>query len=132
MSTPVFIDTANAAEMLQLSPDAMLDLIRSRKLRTFGGHTSNPFVRRADIQSLVAELGVAPPAETTRKIKSASSRVQTRLTADARWTDVTESDIADWASRADPQRRLAARTAARMALEKLSVVLQVLDEAEAR
>jgi hypothetical protein len=61
-------------------------------------------------------------------VKSPSARVQQRITADARWGDVSEEDIRDWASRADDARLHAARKAARTAIERLSFLLQVVDE----
>lgn len=129
MVAPVFIDAAGAAELLHLPIDAVLDLIREGRLRTFGGKAANPFVRSADVAVLAAELGVsAAEAAAPKRIKSASARVQTRLTADARWADVTESDIRDWARRTDPARRRAAKTAAGTAIERLRTVLQALEE----
>lgn len=128
MSIPVFIDAAYAAEMLHISQDAVLDLIETRKLRTYGGSRQNPFVRSADISALVVEIGQVEEEDAApRRVKSASAKVQTRLTADARWSDITEDDVYDWARRAEPARRQAAIKAARTAIDRLALVLQALD-----
>jgi hypothetical protein len=128
VSTPVFIDTAYAADMLHLSVDAVLDLVRAGKLRPYGGRAPNYFFRSADVASLVPELGVPPEAEAPRRVKSASARVQARITADARWAEIGEDDIRDWAVRADPARRQAARKAAVTAKDRLEIVLRLLNE----
>ncbi len=129
MVAPVFIDAAGAAEMLRMPLDAVLDLIHEGRLRTFGGKAANPFVRSADVAALAAELGVGTAEATEpKRVKSASARVQTRLTADARWAEVSESDIRDWARRTDAARRRAGKTAATTAIDRLQAVLRALDE----
>lgn len=131
MVAPVFIDAAGAAEILHLPLESVLDLIAEGKLRSFGGKASNPFVRSADVALLVNELGVEALASVSepKRVKSGTARVQTRLTADARWADVTENDIRDWVRRADGTRRRAGKTAAATAIQRLQLLLQVLDEA---
>lgn len=129
MSTPLerfaFIDSVIAAEILRVSQDAVLDWIASGKLKAYGGKPSNPFLRSADIAALIQELGVSVD-EPPRRIKSASAKVQQRLTADSRWSDITVEEIRDWATRADPARKAAARTAAATAIERLQAVIEVL------
>lgn len=129
MSSPVFVDAAYAAEMLHMPIESVLDLIKNRRIKTFGGHASNPFVRSADILSLVREVGVPDQSDVApRKAKSSTARVQARLTADARWADITDADIELWAVRADASRKQAARTAVNTAIVRLRHVLQTLDE----
>ncbi len=131
MSNPAirfpFIDSVHAAEILHVSQDAVLDWIAAGKLRPFGGKATNPFLRSVDVQALREELGVSDE-EAPKRMKSASARVQQRLTADARWSEISDDEIGDWATRADNARRQAARTAAREARDKLATVLRVLDE----
>jgi hypothetical protein len=128
MSTPVFIDAVHAAEMLRISQDAVLDLVTEGKLRTYGGKASNPFLRSAEVVALVGELAPAEDEVQPRRVKSASARVRQRLTADSRWSEITEDDMRDWASRSDPTARQAARKAAVTARERLQILLQILDE----
>lgn len=131
MSTPLtrfaFIDAVHAAELLRVSTERVLDWIAAGKLKAYGGKPSNPFLRSADVAALIDELGVAEDTPV-RRTKSASAKVQARLTADARWGDVSEDDIKEWAARADPARRQAARTAAMTARDRLETVLRALDE----
>src|SRR5579872_3541326 len=122
-----FIDSVLAAEFLHVSQDTVLDWISEGRLRAFGGKPSNPFLRSADVAAMASELGISP-GEPARRIKSASARVQARLTADARWSDVSDDDIRDWARRADAARRQAARAAALAARQRLEMVLRALDE----
>jgi hypothetical protein len=128
MTMPAFIDAVHAAELLRVSQDAVLDLVKEGKLHPFGGRAGNPFLRSAEVMALASQLGVDEAGPQPRRVKSASARVRTRLTADARWADVTEDDIRDWAARTDAAGKQAARKAARTARERLETVLRVLDE----
>lgn len=131
MSTPAppFIDAAYAADMLHIPLDTILDWIATGTLTPYGGRAGNPFLRSRDVLMVAEQLGLGQQeTESPKRVKSASARVQQRLTAAARWTDVSEDDIRDWAARADDARRAAARKAASMALLRLQMVLRVLDE----
>lgn len=130
MATPTFIDAAYAADTLHVSLDTILDLIQQGRLRTYGGRVSNPFLRSAEVSALAAELGLGTSQtdDTPRRVKSPSARVQQRITADARWGDVSESDVRDWAGRADRTRLEAARKAAGIAIDRLQLLLKVLDD----
>jgi len=131
VSTPPFIDVSYAADTLHISPDVILDWVASGKLKTYGGRSSNPFVRSGEVHALAAELGALPADdEPPKRMKSASGRVQTRLTADAKWGDISDQDIVDWASRTEPVRRKAARTAASAARDRLDFLLKTLDGTE--
>lgn len=131
MSTPIerfaFVDSVHAAEYLHTTQDAVLDMIAAGRLRSFGGKPSNPFVRSADVSALASELGITNDEEPKRT-KSPVARVQTRLTADARWADVGESDIREWVKRADDARRAGARSAVIVARQRLDLLAQILDE----
>lgn len=132
MGTPPFVDAAHAAEMLHVTPETVLDLVRSGKLRRYGGRPDNPFLRSADVAALVDELGLPSEDEQPKRVKSASSRVQTRLTADSRWADIRDEEIQEWAERADVVRRQAARKSVLLAMDRLETVLRALDRLEAR
>jgi hypothetical protein len=122
-----FIDAVHAAEILHVSQDTIVDWVATGKLKAYGGKPGNPFLRSNDVAMLMRELGVQGE-ESPRRVKSATARVQQRLTADARWSDVGDEEISEWARRADPPRRQAARTAAATAIQRLERVLLVLDE----
>lgn len=122
-----FIDSVHAAEILHVTQDQVLDWISDGRLRTFGGKTSNPFVRSADVAVLLDELGVATD-EQPKRSKSGFARVQARLTADAKWSEISDEDISEWANRAESVRRQAARRAAERARERLEHVLRQLAE----
>ncbi len=130
MVTPTFIDAAYAADSLHVPLDTILDLVRAGRLRTYGGRTSNPFLRSAEVTALAGELGLGDDteSETPRRVKSPSARVQQRITADSRWGDVSEADIRDWVERADDTRLQAARKAAQLATGRLSFLLAALEE----
>ncbi len=131
MVAPVFIDAAGAADILRLPLDSVLDLIAEGRLKTYGGKSANPFVRSAEVNVLAAELGVGGVVEeeAPRRMKSGSTRVQTRITADSRWSEITEDDIQDWMRRADTVKRQAAKTAATAAVDRLRTLLDMLNKA---
>ncbi|HEX6508198.1 MAG TPA: hypothetical protein VF221_11250 [Chloroflexota bacterium] len=133
MSSPVeqfaFVDSVHASEFLHVTQDTVLDWIAAGRLRAFGGKPSNPFLRSADVVALAQELGVQED-EGPRRTKSPSSKVQTRLTADARWADVNHDDIREWTARADDVRRAAARKAVEVARSRLDLLLAELDAVE--
>lgn len=128
MNIPPFIDAVFAADMLHVSKDTVIDLVREGKLRKVSGQDSNPFVRTSEVAALAEQMGAAAAEQPGRRIKSASAKVRARLTADARWADVSEAEIRDWAARLDPAARAAARTAVRTTVARLSMLLQVLDD----
>ena len=133
MSTPIerfaFVDSVHAAEYLHTTQDSVLDMIAAGRLRPFGGKPSNPFVRSADVIALAAELGIES-VEEPKRTKSPTARVQTRLTADARWADVGEDDMREWARRADDARRAGARSAVAVARQRLDLLARILDEGD--
>ncbi|HEY8686388.1 MAG TPA: hypothetical protein VIO57_12345 [Chloroflexota bacterium] len=134
MSTAIerfaFVDSVHAAEFLHVTQDAVLDMIAGGRLNTFGGKPSNPFLRSSDVAALAKELGVSAE-EAPKRMKSPTARVQTRLTADARWADIGEADLSDWVARADDARRSGARAAAQVARQRLERLIQLLDERQA-
>ncbi|HCG00314.1 MAG TPA: hypothetical protein DEV93_07185 [Chloroflexi bacterium] len=134
MSSPLarfaFVDSVHAAEVLHVTQDAVLDWIDAGKLKAYGGKPTNPFLRSSDVAALASELGVSDD-EPPKRSKSASAKVQQRVTADARWSDVSIDEIRDWARRADSARRQAARTAALTARQRLDDLLSILEELSA-
>jgi hypothetical protein len=124
-----FVDSVHAAEFLHLTQEAVLDLIAGGRLSPFGGKPSNPFLRSADVAALAEELGVSED-EAPKRTKSPTARVQTRLTADARWADIGEGDLREWVTRADDARRSGARAAAQVARQRLELLIQIVDEHE--
>jgi hypothetical protein len=122
-----FVDSVHAAEFLHLTQDEVLDLIATGRLKTFGGKTSNPFLRSADVAALAEELGV-PEDDAPKRSKSPTARVQTRLTADARWADIGDADLREWVARTDRARQSGARAAAQVARQRLDRLIQLIDE----
>jgi hypothetical protein len=133
MTTPLqnfaFVDSVIAAEALQVTQDTVLDWVREGKLKAYGGKPANPFFRSADVATLLQELGV-PEDMPAKRTKSPSARVQARITADARWSDISVADIEDWVRRADSSRRHAARSAALTARQRLDKLVEALEALE--
>lgn len=131
MSSPLtrfaFIDSVHAAEILQVTQETILDWIGEGKLTAYGGKPTNPFLRSGDVANLAESLGVAGD-EPPKRMKSVTAKVQQRITADARWSDISLDEIREWAKRADKARRQAARSAALTARQRLENLLSILEE----
>jgi hypothetical protein len=125
-----FIDSVHASEVLHVTQDTVLDWIAEGKLKAYGGKPTNPFLRSGDVATLAAQLGV-PTDEPPKRSKSASAKVQQRVTSDSRWSEVSIDEIRDWARRADSARRQAAKTAALAARQRLDNLLSILEEMSA-
>lgn len=132
LSRFAFVDATVAAEALHVSPDTVLDWIKEGRLKTYGGRPSNPFLRSRDVAELAQSLGLPADAEPARRTRSASARVQTRLTADSRWSEIGEQELREWASRVDAARRQAARVVIAGAGQRLDMLARILDEIEGR
>lgn len=126
MSVPPFIDAVHAAELLRVPVEQVVDWVTDGRLTGFGGRPGNPFLRSAQVAALAEELGVRAE-EAPRRTRSASARVQQRLTADARWADLSDGDLEDWVRRADPVKRAAAVKVVHEAQERLERLLALLD-----
>jgi hypothetical protein len=122
-----FIDATHAAEILHATQDKVVDWVAEGRLRSYGGKPNNPFLKSTDVAELAQELGLEE-SDAPRRTKSASAKVQARLTADSRWSDISNEDIEDWARRADQARRQAAKTAASEAIGRLESLLNALDK----
>jgi hypothetical protein len=131
MSSPLtrfaFIDSVHAAEILHVTQETVLDWIGEGKLTAYGGKPTNPFLRSGDVGNLAESLGVAAD-EPPKRTKSVTAKVQQRITADARWSDISIEEIREWATRADKARRQAARSAALTARQRLENLLAILEE----
>lgn len=124
-----FIDTAFAAEMMGVPQSQILEWIAEGKLKSYGGKERNPFIRSADVEMLASELGrTLSTKKESRAAQNPVRRIQLRLRADARWNEVSETDIAEWARETDLSSRAAAAKVARAAIERLSALLAAVNE----
>jgi hypothetical protein len=125
-----FIDATQAAELVGVPRSEVLDWIAQGRLASFGGKVQNPFVRRADLERLARDVGLTLHDEVPRgsRSKNPSRRVQLRITADARWSEVAPEDIEAWARELETVERIAARRVAETALARLQHVLDRLGE----
>lgn len=131
VAIPPFIDSAHAAELLHISPEAVLDLISEGKLTAYAGPPAKPFLRSRDVMALVDESGSTESAPVTgKRAKSGYARVQARLTADARWSDIGPGDVEAWLKRSDSSQRLAAKKVALETIARLKELNRMLEGGE--
>jgi hypothetical protein len=126
-----FIDAAMAAEMMGIPQSEVLEWIEQGRLQRYGGKERNPFVRTTDVERVASELGrTLEQRKQTRSSQSPERRVQLRLRADSRWSDVASNDVAEWFKASDPASRAAGAKVARLAIERLNLLVALVDESE--
>jgi hypothetical protein len=102
-----FIDDSEALRRLGIDRKTLEQLIREKRLRTYGGVGKDAFFKAGDVEALYAELHpataspepAAAPAETKKAgppRNDPAMRVHVRLQADLKWFDISDDDIAAW------------------------------------
>jgi hypothetical protein len=133
-----FMDATEAAANLRTDRVTVLKYIQEGKLRTYGGRPNNPFVRTEDVERLAkelfpeGELEVGPPPDPTVVHRTDPVRkLKLRIQQDAKWVEVDEAAMRAWALELDPISYNRMRQVAHDAIERLQLVIKVLDETEA-
>jgi len=131
-----YMDATEAAANLRTDRPTVLQYIKEGKLRTFGGRPNNPFVRTEDVQRLVQELlpasDVSAPLIDPKTVhrNDPVRKLKLRIQQDAKWPEVDETAIRAWALELDRISYNRMRQVARDAIERLQMVINVLDETE--
>ena len=129
-----FMDTMEAAAILKTDRLAVLKYIEEGRLRTFGGKPGNPFLRTEEVEKLAAELQPDPVGPTldpkTVHRNDPVRKLKLRMQQDAKWPEVGEAAMRVWASELDLVSFNRMRQTAREAIERLQLIIQVLDETE--
>ncbi len=134
-----FMDATEAAANLRTDRVSVLNYIKEGKLRTYGGRPNNPFVRSEDVEKLAAELFPpevleATPAPDPKVVhrNDPVRKLKLRMQQDAKWPEIDEAAIRAWALEIDRIGYNRMRQTAREAIERLQLVIKVLDEIEAQ
>ena len=102
-----FIDDNEALRRLGVDRKTLEQLVKEKRLRTYGGVGKDAFFKANEVEALSAELHPAPetppqeaPPGEEKKAgpprHDPAMRVHLRLQADLKWFDISESDIAAW------------------------------------
>ncbi len=127
------MDTVEAAALLKSDRLAVLKYVEEGRLRTFGGKPGNPFLRTEDVEKLAAELQT--DQETTLDPKTVHRndpvrKLRLRLQQDAKWPEIDEAAMRAWAHELDLVSFNRMRQTARETIDRLQLLLKVLDDVE--
>jgi hypothetical protein len=129
-----FMDTVEAAALLNSDRLAVLKFVEEGRLRTFGGKPGNPFVRTEDVEKLAAELqpaqDTAPLDPKTIHRNDPVRKLRLRMQQDAKWPEIDEAAMRAWANELDLVSFNRQRQTARETIDQLQRLLKVLDEVE--
>ncbi|NWJ44398.1 MAG: hypothetical protein HXX08_00820 [Chloroflexi bacterium] len=131
---PAFMDAVEAAANLKTDRQTVLQYIQEGKLKSFGGKSGNPFVRTADVDALAAVLGILPtkeeepPDPRTVQKNDPVRKIKLRIQQDAKWNELSESDMRLWAKEIDPVTFVSMRKVATEAISKLESLIKIIDE----
>ena len=128
-----FMDTVEAAALLKSDRLAVLKYVEEGRLRTFGGKPGNPFLRSEDVLNLAAELQTDQDTAVDPKTIHRNDpvrKLRLRMQQDAKWPEVDEAAMRAWANELDLVSFNRMRQTARETIDRLQLLLTVLDEVE--
>jgi len=127
------MDTVEAAALLKSDRLAVLKYVEEGRLRTFGGKPGNPFLRSEDVLNLAAELHTDQDTAVDPKTIHRNDpvrKLRLRMQQDAKWPEVDEAAMRAWANELDLVSFNRMRQTARETIDRLQLLLTVLDEVE--
>ena len=127
-----FVDASFAAELLGVQTADVLSWIAEGKLQTFGGKERNPFVRTTQLEALAREMGkeLGEPAKKRRAADNPVRRVELRIRHDAKWSEITDTDLQAWLREQDPSSLAAAKRVVDTTTERLDRMRRLLGDQE--
>ena len=146
MSNPVgrfaFLDDSEVLRRLGVDRKTLEQLIKDRRLRTYGGVGKGAFFKAAEVEALYAELHPAPdisdaeevPVESDKPGKprhDPAMRVHLRLQADLKWFDTSDSDIDAWFRELRPDAYQRQRSTIQQVIRKLQHIVDLIDAGQA-
>lgn len=143
-----FVDAGEAVRRLKIDRLTLDQLVREGRIRAYRGVGKDSFFKTADIEALYKDLHpeAATPAAIddqksdsapaqplqigVRKKQDAQMRVYQRLLADAKWYDISEEDIREWARQLAPDGYERNKKNAQHVISRLQYLVSLLEEAE--
>jgi hypothetical protein len=129
-----FIDDSEALRRLGVDRKTLEQLIREKRLRTYGGIGKDAFFKAGDVETLAAELHPVtepPQSEETpaeeKKRHDPAMRVHLRLQADLKWFDLSDDDIATWFRELRPEGYQRQRSNIVEVMRKLQSIVDLID-----
>jgi excisionase family DNA binding protein len=157
MPTPggrfAFMDASEVARRLKIDRLTLDQWIRDGRIKAYRGVGKDSFFKTAEVESLYKELypetavaaAIAADEQGTstgpssqpmqlgvRKKQDAQMRVYQRLLADAKWYDISEADIREWARQLAPDGFERNKKNALHAIQKLQYAVNLIEEAQSK
>lgn len=157
MPTPggrfAFMDASEVARRLKIDRLTLDQWIRDGRIKAYRGVGKDSFFKTAEVEALYGELypetsvaaaiaadesesAAAPSSQPlqlgVRKKQDAQMRVYQRLLADAKWYDVSESEIREWARQLAPDGYDRNKKNALHAIQKLQYAVSLIEEAQSK
>lgn len=150
MPTPggrfAFMDAGEVTRRLKIDRLTLDQWIRDGRIKAYRGVGKDSFFKTAEIEALYKELhpevevtdesaNVAAPTGQpmqlgVRKKQDAQMRVYQRLLADAKWFDISDADIREWARQLAPDGFERNKKNALHAIQKLQYAVSLIEEAQ--
>jgi len=148
-----FMDASEVARRLKIDRLTLDQWIREGRIKAYRGVGKDSFFKTAEVETLYKELypetevavavaadesesaaaPSAPPLQLgVRKKQDAQMRVYQRLLADAKWYDISEADIREWARQLAPDGYDRNKKNAQHAIQKLQYAVSLIEEAQAK
>ena len=146
-----FMDASEVARRLKIDRLTLDQWIRDGRIKAYRGVGKDSFFKTAEVEALYKELypetavaaaiaadeGVSAAGATgqplqlgVRKKQDAQMRVYQRLLADAKWYDISEADIREWARQLAPDGYDRNKKNAQHAIQKLQYAVSLIEEAQ--
>lgn len=150
MPTPggrfAFMDAGEVTRRLKIDRLTLDQWIRDGRIKAYRGVGKDSFFKTAEIEALYKELhpeaavvdesaNVAAPSGQpmqlgVRKKQDGQMRVYQRLLADAKWYDISDADIREWARQLAPDGFERNKKNALHAIQKLQYAVSLIEEAQ--
>jgi excisionase family DNA binding protein len=150
MPTPggrfAFMDAGEVTRRLKIDRLTLDQWIRDGRIKAYRGVGKDSFFKTAEVEALYKELhpeaaiadesanAAAPSAQPmqlgVRKKQDAQMRVYQRLLSDAKWYDISEADIREWARQLAPDGFERNKKNALHAIQKLQYAVTLIEEAQ--
>jgi excisionase family DNA binding protein len=141
-----FMDVGEVTRRLKIDRLTLDQWIRDGRIKAVRGTGKDVFFRTAEVEALYKELhpeatvadesanvaaaSAQPMQLGVRKKQDAQMRVYQRLLADAKWFDISDADIREWARQLAPDGFDRNKKNALHAIQKLQYAVTLIEEAQ--
>lgn len=142
-----FMDIGEVVRRLKIDRQTLDQWVREGRIKAYRGVGKDSFFKTAEVEALYKELYPEAPVAAAiaadqqesaalvptmqigvRKKQDPQMRVYQRLLADAKWYDVPDADIREWARQLAPDGYERNKKNAQHAIDKLQYIINLIEE----